>query len=380
MAIPVPEPATALIVNGVKTGGTVAWKLWIAYDNQRERGILLRSALALAICDKRRSDGEIEDLAAQFETALRATSIPTDSKQTLGRRVTARLRKPLGRRGYRETPEMKVFGSTFGSHLSTWLRRSVDDHLIERLAAVSCHEERTVGGLVERFPDAFEEELFDERKATPFREQLIREMLLTDYIREEMTRRNRRRSAGRGTERALASVAASGGIAYAAANVLGANDPGAAAIGIGAAVLGALIGGTAWQHAGTRAARESRVTRPVLSWVAAFLAEVSGRRTTPEPRALEAQLYSVLGEVVEGRQPLPPGLLAKAADEAGCLYAELSTLGEEVLAGELAELEEPLRAAAADPRLGRQVFAGLFRVIAACDLNSDGNSGAADPS
>jgi hypothetical protein len=367
--IPTPEPTSTLIVNGVKTTGTLAWKLWVAFDNQRERGKLLRAALALAVCSERRSAADVETLAAELETALRATSVPTHGKQKFPKRVKEKVNKSFGRRAYREIPEMKIFGPTFGSHLSTWLRESLDvGNFAKQLAAIDCHQESTLDSLVERFPDAFEEELFDESKATVFREQLTYQMLLTDYVCKEMARRGRRRRARKGTERAAASVAASGGVAYTAANVLGASDPRAAVIGLGAAALGALIGGIAWEREGARTTKEDSARKPVLAWVARLLTQVSGKRSVPEPRALEAQLYSVVRDTVQGQPPLSPRLFAEAADEAAEIGKALSGADEDVLACELQELEQEFRNAASDIRLGRRALAHLFAVIAACDL------------
>ena len=357
-----------LIVSGVKTGVTGAWKLWVSIEHQRERGRILQGALAIAICNERRDAEDVKELAKDLEAALRKTGVPTYGKRSIGKRLKSGANRLAGRK-VRETPEMRVFGPTFSSHLAAWLNLSADSpEFNQRLDHVACGETRTIRALADRFPEAFEEELFDELKATEFREQLIYEMLLTDLVRDERARRVRLLQARRGAARVGAGVAAPAGIAYAAANALGVGEPIAALIGVGVAVLSGAIGGIALERDSVLAAEKKTAAQAVLSWMAHLLGRITSKRTIPDVRALEIALYELLRAEVEGSLHLPSELLMEAGNEAANLCRTFDAQGEGVLARELNDLAESLRDASSDSDLERRALASMFAVVVACDL------------
>jgi hypothetical protein len=195
-------------------------------------------------------------------------------------------------------------------------------------------------------------------------------MLLTELVRNEKARRDRRLRVRRSAARVGAGVAAPGGIAYVAANALGAGEPATVLIGIGAAALGAAIGGVALERENVHTAEEKTAAQAILSWVAHVLGRISNKRTSPDARALEATLHQLLRDDVEGGGlHFPPELLMEAGNEAANLRQMLHVEGESVLARELGDLAEALRDASADEGLGRRALASMFAVVAACDLN-----------
>jgi hypothetical protein len=366
--IPVPEPSAGLVINGVKTTGTGLWKLWIAYGNHRETRELLRASLAIAICDEHRQALEVESLAVDLEAALHKTGIPSHGKRGFLERVKRVGRKLLPRRGFREVPAVRVFGPNFGEHLTGWLRETTrSGEFADRLAAIDCEQECTLEALAQRLPEAFEEELFNEETQSSFREQLTRELLLTDYVRQEKASREGRRSVRKRAARVATTAAAPGGIVYAAADALGASDPKAAAIALGAAGLGAVVGTVAWGRAESVTGKQGAARREVLRWVAGLLQRITGKERPADSKALEAALYTILQDAAHDRLPWPSGL-AEASIEVRELRKTVSVAGDEMLDRELGEFETALRGATTNINLRRQALGRLYSVIVACDL------------
>src|SRR4051794_25167147 len=119
------DPSAGLIISGIRTVGTAAWKGWNKWLAHKETGELLRSAPCWAVCPVRHEAKEVRRLAASLEQRLRKTAIPAQKLSLLGHAKRLGRSAIWWRARSRQRPPMTVFGDTFSEHLQGWLRAAV---------------------------------------------------------------------------------------------------------------------------------------------------------------------------------------------------------------------------------------------------------------
>ncbi len=333
--------------------------------DHKEARDLVRASIARAVCEGRRNDQAVKDIAEELEIEMRRTGAPVTGKVRLVDRAKRIGRKVTFRGGKQEVPKPRVFGETFDVHLREWLRESGQgEELARKLAAIECGElATTLGAVVERFPQAFEDELLDEESRSDFRDELAYRIISIDLARNEIGRRRSLRQQAAVTS---ASAATSAGAAFAAADALGSGDAVAAAIGLAFGALGATVGAAVAKRPTKVSAEQGAVRGMVLSWVAALLGGMIGKRCPADSRKLQAALFEVLQETAHERSPMLDGLEDTLAGVRE-LRSAAADAGDTMVEQTLAELEAALRENDG-PELGQETLHCLYGLVVVCEL------------
>jgi hypothetical protein len=358
-----------MVFAGVKTTGGAAWKLWNALKLHKETGLVLRAALARAICPAQRDEEEVREVAKAIEECMRRTPVPGRKPSGFLQSARAVGRALLPRRfRLRQLPPKQPIGTSFAEHLTTWVRDAATSANGATLGRVHCPEHDTrVEALARRLPVELERELFS-GKANEIRQRMAGDLLAHQVGRGERPLTPRERVA-----LAMTTLLASGGAGAVISTAADAPDATTAGVTGGALFLGALAGAVRGKQAFRLTSAQSTARSTVRRWIAHLLRAVTGRGWEDAPDSLrEGALYALWQAHRQTECPWSAELDSSRVRERFLPLAAEARDGE--LEDALTNLDYALVEAESDPRKRSQVLVRLFEVIDASETPDDGES------